>query len=103
VRVSAYRRFSEGWGLEEAGVAKESPIFDRWFHAVDPILEPVPAHIADLFRIQEALISGRAQVAVMKEVLSSFPLDDGTKTKIRSYGGLVVPRLIAPEKKEKEG
>ena len=99
---SAYRKFVEGFGLEDAGVTKESPIFDRWLQAVDPILEPVPAQTADLFRYPEAIIAGRAQVAAMKEVLASFPLDDGTRTKIRSYEGLVVPRLIAPEKKDKE-
>ena len=102
VGASAYRKFVEGFGLEDAGVAKESPIFDRWLHAVDPILEPVSAQAADLFRYTEAIIAGRAQVAAMKEVLASFPLDDGTRSKIRSYGGLVVPRLIAPAKKDKE-
>ena len=100
IGATAYRRFVDSFGLEDAGVPQESPIFDRWLQAVDPILEPVPSHTADLFRIQEATISGRAQVAAMKEVLASFPLDDGTKTKIRSFGGLVVPRLIAKETKE---
>jgi hypothetical protein len=102
VRSSVYRRFVDGLNLGDAGVAEENPIFDRWLQAVDPILEPVPSHTADLFRIQEAVISGRAQVAAMKEILAAFPLDDGTRTKIRSFGGLVVPRLIAKETKEPE-
>jgi hypothetical protein len=101
IRKSAVKYWSDRWGIEPAQIESGGQLVDGWMGEVDPRLTPIPAGQAGFFNIDDALVSGRAQVRLMKGLLSSLPLDEAGRKKLIENPTFLVPRLIANNTEKK--
>ncbi|MEZ0230261.1 MAG: hypothetical protein ACAI25_16685, partial [Planctomycetota bacterium] len=77
------------WELGDKNVDALAEAFVR---ALDP--KPIPANLVASFRIDDAILAGRASIKAMKEALRTLALDEETAKEIRDSGGFALPRLI---------
>lgn len=95
LRKAAAARFSERWKIEASQLEAQSALLDGWLADVESRLVPVPERLVNWFNIQDAIVSGRAQIKVMKELVASTAIDEAAKKKITGEVMVIIPRLLA--------
>jgi ferric-dicitrate binding protein FerR (iron transport regulator) len=95
IRKSAIAKWSEQWKLDASQTEANSAVFDSWLADVDSRLAPVPERLINWFNIGDVIVSGRAQIKVMKDLLGKGTLQDASKEKISKEVFILVPRLTS--------
>ncbi|MCA8962126.1 MAG: hypothetical protein KDC38_16485, partial [Planctomycetes bacterium] len=72
-------------------------VFDDWVRELDPILEPQPRHLLDMYRADEVTVAGRAQLRAMKQLAETLELDESERGTLRDLQLMLVPRMRAEE------
>jgi len=95
IRKSAMAKWSEQWRLDASQIDASSALFDAWLADVDSRLAPVPDRLINWFNISDIILSGRAQIKLMKELLAKGALQEISREKISGEDFILVPRLVS--------
>jgi RNA polymerase sigma factor (sigma-70 family) len=97
VRKSIEKTFTESYDLSEDETRATAAAFAAWLVQVEPLLAiPLASravHRVYFFRGVEALTAGRAQVALMREILAVLPSGAAARGKLLNSSKLYLPRL----------
>jgi RNA polymerase sigma-70 factor (ECF subfamily) len=92
VRTKMPKTFAEKYGLEAEQVAAVSNLFEEWYRAVEPILDPVSPGVP--LHIDQLITSGRAQLDLTKALFELPYLGEEARTAILGESTWLVPQVI---------
>lgn len=90
-------RFTEHFKIPRDQIDAAAFAFEAWLDGLGAQIGPRAAREMAVLKTREVMVSGRAQLALMKELHGKYVTDEKIRDSIRDEGYIFVPYLTMPE------